>query len=133
MELSILLDAVKEWAMREESIRLVLVLGSEAYNQKISDSSVDLMLITSNPRKYALGTFFYGFGKVIRCQKENLGAVVAIRAFYQGGCSVKFLITSPDLLKLPYNRWSNDMLSRGYKSLVDKENTSINLIGNSVC
>ncbi len=128
MALSILLDAVKEWAMGEDAIQSILLIGSHARNQARADSDVDLIVIASDPKRYIIGTFFYGFGKVTRCQKEDWGTVTPVRVFYENGLEVEFAITSPDWLKLPFEKGTHETLSGGYRILLDKENNLADLI-----
>lgn len=132
MELSILLDAVKEWAMEEETVLSVLLFGSHANNRARADSDIDLMLITSDPKRYIIGTFYNGFGQVSRCQKEDWGAVKAVRVFYDNGYEVEFAITSPELMKLPFDQGTHDALAGGYRVILDKENALEGLMRDTI-
>jgi predicted nucleotidyltransferase len=123
MDISYFLASVEKWTKEDENIKAVILIGSYARGDTREDSDVDLVIITTRPVFYVIDESFVNkFGRVLKTQKENWGAVTSIRAWYDDKLEVEFGITSPVWASRPLDKGTFRVLSDGYKVIVDKEN-----------
>lgn len=122
MDISDFLKRVTRWAMQNEEIKALILVGSYARGEARKDSDVDLVFITSESDLLTDSAFMETFGRVKRSQKECYGLVTSIRVWYEeDDREVEFGITTPKWLEKPLDEGTRRVLSDGFKVLVDKE------------
>lgn len=104
-------------------------MGSHAREEARSDSDIDLVVICNNPIQLLkdLNWLEY-FGKVMKYNIEDWGAIQSIRTFYQDGQEIEFGITSPKWAAHPIDTGTQKVLSDGAKILIDKNDLLAKLI-----
>jgi predicted nucleotidyltransferase len=121
MDITDFLNRVTSWAMENEDIRAVILVGSHARGEARKDSDVDLVIITTGPDFLMDSTFMETFGTVMKLQREDYGRVTSIRVWYEeDDLEVEFGITSPEWLEKPLDRGTRRVLADGFRVLVDK-------------
>ena len=122
MGISRLLTDVKRWALCEDRIAAVILVGSYARGEARPDSDVDFVIITQHARSYVSAPQFTSqFGVCIRKSIEQYGKVVSIRACYQGGLEVEYGMAELDWASLPLDVGTRRVLEDGYIILADKQ------------
>jgi predicted nucleotidyltransferase len=114
-------EAVKTWAANRADILAVGVVGSHARGTARSDSDVDLVIITQNPRPYMDDASWLNFfGQVIRTSDEDWGLLQSRRTFYADGLEVEFGITTPAWAALdPVDEGTRGVIADGAQAVYD--------------
>ena len=126
------LSAVVRWASAQPDIRAVALVGSHARGAAKSTSDVDLVILTTCPRRYLEDTgWATRFGTVARQQLEDWGKVTSLRVWYQDGEEVEFGITTPDWVAQPIDEGTRRVISGGIRVLFDREDCLASAISGS--
>ena len=122
------IDTLKEFATSDTAIESVIVVGSYARGTSKPTSDLDLCIITINKHQMIENPgFVEAFGKVVKMQKEYYGACTSIRVWYENGMEVEFGVVEPSWIDIPLDRGTYQVLSDGYKVIVDKKQYFKNL------
>ena len=115
-------DRLKEYAWNTPHIESIIMVGSYARGTNTESSDLDIVIITSNkPGMMATRDFTQKFGTVYKQQTEYYGACTSIRVWYKDGKEVEFGIVEPSWISMPLDTGTFQVLSDGYKVIVDKK------------
>ena len=113
---------LKEYARNTSHIESVLIVGSYVRGTNKERSDLDIVIITSNKAgMIANRDFIQEFGVVYRQQTEYYGACTSIRVWYKDGKEVEFGIVEPSWISMPLDAGTSQVLSDGYKIIIDKK------------
>jgi aminoglycoside 6-adenylyltransferase len=126
-------ERLYRWAQREDNLRVVLVFGSRARGDHAADewSDLDVLLLARDPEKYRaardwlshIGTPWLSF-----LEPTPDGNGYELRVLFEGGLDVDFCPDSIDRFRRALQEGLSpvdaDLLGRGVRILVDKENLS---------
>lgn len=122
------ISKLKEYAENTSHIESVLIVGSYARGTNKENSDLDIVIITSNKSDMITNQdFTQEFGEVYKQQTEYYGACTSIRAWYFDGKEVEFGIVEPSWVIMPLDTGTYQVLSDGYKLIVDKKRYFENL------
>lgn len=122
------ISQLKKYAENISHIESVLVVGSSARGTNKENSDLDIVIITSNKSEMITDQgFIQEFGEVYKQQTEYYGACTSIRAWYCDGKEVEFGIVEPSWVTTPLDAGTCQVLSDGYKIIVDKKRYFENL------
>jgi len=122
------ISKLKEYAENTSHIESVLIVGSYARGTNKENSDLDIVIITSNKSEMIANQYFIqAFGEVYKQQTEYYGACTSIRAWYTDGKEVEFGIVEPSWVAIPLDKGTYQVLSDGYKLIVDKKRYFANL------
>jgi GNAT superfamily N-acetyltransferase len=92
-DLQSLLQAISSWAGTRPGVAAVLLVGSHARGSARPDSDLDLVILADSRDALAEDPAWTGhFGKIREQKRENWGAVLSLRTFYENGPEVEFSI-----------------------------------------
>lgn len=119
---------LKKFSTCDTQIQSVILVGSYANNTYTETSDLDFCIITTN-KNDMLQTldFIKVFGECERKQNEYYGACTSVRVWYRNGLEVEFGICEPSWIHQPLDRGTRQVLSNGYKVIVDKKKHFHNL------
>lgn len=122
------ISKLKEYAENTSHIESVLIVGSYARETNKENSDLDIVIITSNKSDMIINQdFTQEFGEVCKQQTEYYGACTSIRVWYSDGKEVEFGIVEPSWVTIPLDTGTYQVLSDGYKLIVDKKRYFENL------
>jgi aminoglycoside 6-adenylyltransferase len=128
LELTKYLGRIVDWAMGEEGIRLVALVGSGARLDHPADewSDIDLVLVATDPQSWLASTGWLAqFGEVWFSFPERHfeGAdIIERRALFAGGQDVDFIITSTESARQGFaGTFIPEIASLGIRILLDKD------------
>jgi Streptomycin adenylyltransferase len=123
MDVPAFLEALKRWASAESDVKAVALVGSYAREAATEGSDVDLLILTTNVRKYISDRSWVSlFGEDIECRVEDWGKVTSLRTFYSDGLEVEYGFATPDWARTPMDPGSSRVVSDGMKILWDPQN-----------
>ncbi len=115
------LAQVVDWAAAQSDVLAVALVGSHARGAATPASDVDLVIMTTHPRRYLDDTGWVGaFGVVAQQQFEDWGKVTSVRVWYKGGQEVEFGLTTPDWLAQPLDAGTRAVIADGARILFDR-------------
>jgi len=115
------LGRVVQWGNEKEDISAILLVGSHARGEARPDSDVDLVILVGSPGKYLNDLEWLGrFGNPINTSIEDWGNVQSLRVWFEGDIEVEFGFTSHNWLSQPLDPGTHQVLSEGYRFLIDK-------------
>jgi predicted nucleotidyltransferase len=115
------LSAVTTWAASQPDIDAVALVGSHARGAAKPSSDVDLVILTSCPKRYLEDTNWVStFGKVSDQVIEDWGMVTSLRVWYEYGEEVEFGITTPAWVASPLDEGTRKTISDGIRILFDR-------------
>ncbi len=115
---------VKQWAEQQPDIEGVVLVGSHARGAARPDSDIDLVVLTTDPRRYLDDISFPGqFGPVARWVEEDWGRVTSLRVWYQDGMEVEYGFTQPDWASSPLDAGTQRVISDGARVVFDQRGT----------
>ena len=119
---------LKTYAKNHPHIESVIIVGSYARGTNKEDSDLDLVIITSNKSEIILDQgFTKEFGEIDKKRTEYYGACTSIRVWYKDGKEVEFGIVEPSWISTPLDAGTHQVLSDGYKIIIDKKGYFENL------
>lgn len=122
------ISKLKEYAENTSHIESVLIVGSYARGTNKENSDLDIVIITSNKSDMITNQdFTQEFGEVCKQQTEYYGACTSIRVCYSDGKEIEFGIVEPSWVTIPLDTGTYQVLSDGYKLIVDKKRYFENL------
>ena len=128
METETFLAAVKRWAEQQPDIQGVLLVGSYARGAARPDSDVDLVILTTSPKRYLDSTSFAEtFGAVSRWQIEDWGKVTSVRVWYEDGLEVEYGFALPDWAAQPLDPGTRQVISNGMQIVFGRSGAIENL------
>ena len=123
MSVSSFLTEALNWAMQDENIRCMVLVGSQARGTARPDSDVDLVVMANDPQVFIRDHTFAGrFGRIDKMETEDWGRVTSVRVFYKDGLEVEFGFTDPSWCSVPLDAGTLRTLTDGYRVMADKEN-----------
>lgn len=115
-------EELKVYASETSHIESIIIVGSFARGTNTESSDLDIVIITSNKSgMIADQGFIQEFGEVYKQQTEYYGACMSIRVWYKDGKEVEFGIVEPSWISMPLDAGTDQVLSDGYKVIVDKK------------
>ena len=121
-------NELKEYARNISHIESIFIVGSYARGTNKENSDLDIVIITSNKSDMiANHDFIQKFGEVYKQQTEYYGACTSIRVWYKDGKEVEFGIVEPSWISTPLDAGTHQVLSDGYKLIIDKKQYFKNL------
>lgn len=122
------ISKLKEYAENTSHIESVLIVGSYARGTNKENSDLNIVIVTSNKSDMITNQdFTQEFGEVYKQQTEYYGACTSIRTWYGDGKEVEFGIVEPSWVTIPLDTGTYQVLSDGYKLIVDKKRYFENL------
>ena len=121
-EVESLIEQIIRWAVDEQSIQAVALVGSWARGMARDDSDVDLVILTEKPEVYLINDQWTSkFGEVEKITYEDWGAVQSKRVFYKGGLQVEYGVTTTKWAEArPVDPGTGEMVRDGMRILYDK-------------
>lgn len=108
------------WALTEDNILAVGLVGSYASGKAREDSDIDLMIIVSDQQKYLKDEHWITrFGPVEKIEDESWGRLKTKRVFYKNGPEVEFNFDTEEWVN-PQDSGTRRVVTDGMKILVDK-------------
>jgi predicted nucleotidyltransferase len=115
-------DAFARWAEARGDIVGAAVVGSFARGTASPTSDIDLVVLTTVPAEYLAHTeWTSAFGIVQREEREDWGAVRALRVWYLGGREVEYGFTLPAWASIPPNDGTRIVARGGIRVLFDRQ------------
>lgn len=115
-------NKIKEYARNTSHIGSIIIVGSYARGTNKENSDLDIIVITSNKSGMIVNQdFTQEFGEVYKQQTEYYGACTSIRVWYKDGKEVEFGIVEPSWSSMPLDTGTYQVLSDGYKVIIDKK------------
>lgn len=120
MQISALIEAVREWAQQRADMLAVAIVGSHARGTATPESDLDVMLLTSDVAPYLDETSWASrFGDVGTAVEEDWGAVTSLRVHYGDGVEVEFGFTTATWAGLPVDDGTRRVVADGMQVLWD--------------
>jgi hypothetical protein len=117
-----LVKAVTSWALDQDDIVSVALVGSRARGDARSDSDVDFVIQCARPARYLEEqTWISEFGVAQSASIEDWGIVQSVRVFYADGPEVEYGLTSPEWATLPLDEGTLTVLRDGVVVLLDRD------------
>lgn len=121
-------QALRDWALEDDGMEALLVVGSHARGTNRPDSDLDLVVITARKAEMVETKDFPArFGSVEKQQTEYYGACTSVRVWYEDGREIEFGIVEPSWMDVPLDAGTHKVLSDGYLVLADKKGFFENL------
>lgn len=122
MNINELLHAIQDWAIDQNNVVAVLLVGSYARKQNKEKSDIDIKVIVNDKDELLNDRGFINrFGVVDREELEQHEEATSIRVFYQDGKEVEFSVVDSQWMNLPLPKGTFKVLSNGYKIILDKK------------
>jgi len=110
-----------QWAYKEFAIEAIVLVGSFARGTQKIDSDIDLIILTSDKQSYVENPIVFSvLGEIDEINIETYGECTSVRVWYKSGLNVEFGIVSLKWVDIPLDEGTQQVLSGGYKILVDK-------------
>jgi predicted nucleotidyltransferase len=110
------------WSTKRKDIHAVALVGSIARSAVTDLSDVDLVIISSDPRKYISNTeWLRVFGTVITQKVEDYGKLISLRVWYESGLEVEYGFTTRDWVSTPLDKGTKRVIDDGMRVLFEKE------------
>ena len=125
------------WAENRSDIRAVIIIGSRARTVQPADewSDLDLVLVTTDPDRYLLQTDWlnqFGTVRITFLEQIAVGNGKERRVLFDGALDVDFVpVTSEFMEELLRHPAGQQMISNGFRIIVDKDCFSDRLTGGS--
>ncbi len=113
---------IRQWAVHEEEVESVILVGSWARGTNRSDSDVDLVLLsTDRGRTFSSLIASDIAGPIRKKRTEIYGACTSLRVFYDGDWEIEYGVVAPSWADLPLEEGTERVLRDGYRVLIDKK------------
>lgn len=121
-KVAVLLQEVANWAIAQEDVVGVVLVGSFASGRAGPGSDVDLVII-SKASQILLedSSWTQLFGSSKRVSWEDWGKVRSLRVRYERGLEVEFGIAGADWIASPIDEGTNEVLRSGAALVYDRE------------
>jgi hypothetical protein len=118
------------WAARHDDIQAVALVGSRARGTARPDSDVDVVIMTTDPRRYLDNTtWIRHFGEANPPEHEDYKMVQALRTTYHDGLEVEFGVTIPGWADTePLDAGTGHVVSDGCRIIFDRHGVLAALI-----
>lgn len=112
-----------DWALGEDDIEGVLLVGSYARGNARPDSDVDLVVIAEPPNDYIADTkWLEQCGTVVRIQREDYGNLRSVRVHFREAGEFEFGFSSPAWVSVdPIEAGTRSVIKNGSVVLIDKK------------
>ena len=105
-----------------DNIVVVLLIGSYARHEQKVDSDIDLMIVARDKERLLCSSYWINqFGSIMKIEKEDLGTVTSLRAYYKE-YEIEFGIGNEIWLDIPLDTGTEKVLKDGYVVLYDRNN-----------
>lgn len=134
MKINVFLEKIVVWGKENSDILGLCYVGSWARNTARADSDLDLVIITSNPKKYLSDrNWISKFGSIRNIKEEDWGLVKTLRVFYKNNLEVEFNIAAVKWASIdPIDPGTKKVILDGMKILYDPAKILLNLNGSFV-
>lgn len=124
----ILIDNFKKWSVHENLIKGVAIVGSYARGDFHKQSDIDLVII-SNEKKNTIKQILsnFKFGSILNFKLEQWGILTALRVCYENGIEVEYGIVNTEWVNEPLDNGTLNVVTDGFRVLLDKENIFTNI------
>lgn len=132
----ILVERIYKWAMGQDDIRLMMIIGSRARTDTPADefSDLDLLILTIEPMRYIsasdwlreIGTYYLTF-----LEETAVGGFVERRVLFESGLDVDFIPLPPEVFRNQMPAEAISVFRRGYRVLLDKDGLA-HALGNTL-
>lgn len=113
--------AIKKWGEAAEDINAIVLVGSYARGTNKTTSDIDLCILTNQKEGIVSNpSIFSQFGKPVKLDIEYYGVATSIRIWYENSFEVEYTIVDINWISLPLDSGTQQVLSNGYKIIVDK-------------
>ena len=117
------LDDLARWAVSQNDLLAVALVGSYARGTATPDSDVDIMLLSSHPDLYLKdSSWAANFGVIEKRQTEQYGLVTSLRIWYAGGLEVEYGISDERWAALPLDAGTRQVIFDGMRILFEQGN-----------
>lgn len=117
------LKELARWAVAQNDLLAVALVGSYARGTATPASDVDIMLILFHPEQYLMDdSWAANFGVIEKRQMEQYGLVTSLRIWYAGGLEVEYGISDERWAALPLDAGTRQVISDGICVLFERGN-----------
>lgn len=118
--LSFVENECRELGAAEPDIMAILLVGSCARNEQREDSDIDLIILSSEWKKYlADRSWVNRFGRCCEERIEYYGLITSLRVFYPG-MEIEFGLGGPEWLHEPLDEGTAQVLRDGYRPIFER-------------
>lgn len=115
------IDKLTQWAVTQDAIHALALVGSHARNAATETSDVDLVLITVDPKRYLENTdWVQRFGTVEKQQVEDYGLLTSLRVWYRDGLEIEYGLTDERWAALPLDEGTRQVMAGGMRVLFER-------------
>ena len=122
MSLPSFLEALVSWVTLQPDIKGVALVGSYARETALTDSDIDLIILTLTPIKYIEDNdWLRQFGEVSSSQREKWGCVETVRSMYSTNMEVEFGFAPLSWAEVPVDAGTRRVVKDGFRILFDPD------------
>ena len=122
MKSSSFFEQLISWAASQSDIKGIALVGSYARGTAGPGSDLDLIVLTSDPRRYLQDrSWLLQFGPVVRTQNETWGRVDTVRSTYEPGLEVEYNFAPLEWADVPVDSGTRRVVKEGFRVLFDPE------------
>jgi predicted nucleotidyltransferase len=115
------LEDVTAWASTQAELQALALVGSHARNAARETSDIDLVLITTDPKRYLENTdWVQRFGAVEKQQVEDYGLLTSLRVWYLNGPEIEYGLTDERWAALPLDEGTRQVMAGGMRVLFER-------------
>ncbi len=115
------LEDLARWAVSQNDMLAVALVGSYARGAATPDSDVDIILVSSHPDLYLKDSSWAAdFGVIEKQQIEQYGMVTSLRIWYAGGLEVEYGITDKRWAAIPLDAGTRQVICDGIRVLFER-------------
>lgn len=120
------------WAKTRAGVAAIALIGSNARDDAVPESDVDVLTLLDDPAELASDTAWVeAFSPVEAVATEDWGAVTSVRVHYRGGPEVEFGLASPGWAATdPVDPGTAQVFSGGVRILHDPRSLLARLAAN---
>ncbi len=115
------LEDLARWAVSQNDMLAVALVGSYARGAATPDSDVDIILVSSHPDLYLKDSSWAAdFGVIEKQQIEQYGMVTSLRIWYADGLEVEYGITDKRWAAIPLDAGTRQVICDGIRVLFER-------------